>query len=94
MNRCLQIVYKDKQANFNELLVKDDSVSIHHQYLRKATVDMFKFSRGLSLKIVNELFHCREQISYELRQRSQLQIFLLHLVFRGTESLKCLRPKI
>ena len=76
MNRCLQIVYKDKQANFNELLVKDDSVSIHHQYLRKTRVDMFKFSRGLSLKTFNELFKCREQIPYELRQRFQFQISL------------------
>ena len=74
MNRCLQVVYKDKQTNFNELLVKDDSASIHHQYLHKATVDMFKFSRGLSLKIFNELFQCREQIPYELRKRSQFQI--------------------
>ena len=28
--RCLRIIYNDKHSNFEELLVKDNSVSIHH----------------------------------------------------------------
>ena len=36
--RCLRIVYNDKKSNFNKLLVKDDSVSIHHQNLQKLAV--------------------------------------------------------
>ena len=67
-------------------LVKDGPVSIHHQNLQKLTVEMFKVSRGLSPEIVNELFQCREQISYELRQGSQLQIPWVHSVFGGTEN--------
>ena len=35
---------------------------------------MFKVSRGLSHEVVDELFQFREQIPYELRQRSQFQI--------------------
>ena len=71
--RCLRIVYNDKKSNFNELLVKDGSVSIHHQNLQKLAVEMFKVSRGLSHEIVNELFQFREQY-YELRQRPEFQI--------------------
>ena len=63
--RCLRIVYNDKKSNFNELLVKDGSVSIHHQNLQKLAVEMFKASRGLTPEIVNELFQFRE-IPYEL----------------------------
>ena len=59
--RCLLIVCNDKKSNFNELLVKDSPVSIHHQNLQKLTVEMFKVSRGLSPEIFNELFQCREQ---------------------------------
>ena len=55
---------------------------------------MFKVSRGLSPKIVYELFQFSEQIPYELRQRLQFQISWVHLVFSGTESLKLLGPKI
>ena len=67
--RCLWIVYNNKKSNFNELLVKDGSVSIHHQNLQKLGVEMFKVSRVLSPEIVNELFQLTEQIPYELRQR-------------------------
>ena len=35
---------------------------------------MIKASRGLSPKIVNEVFQFREQIPHELRQRPQFQI--------------------
>ena len=54
--RCLRIVFNDKKSNFNELLPKDGSVSIHHQNLQKLVVAMFKVSRSLSPKMVNELF--------------------------------------
>ena len=85
---CLRIVYNDKKSYFNELLVKDDSVSIHHQNLQKLAVEMFRVCREISPEIVNELFQFRRQISYELRQRSQFQISWVHSVFSGTESLK------
>ena len=45
--RCLRIVYNDKKSSFNEVLVKDGSISIHHQNSEKLTVEMFKVSRGL-----------------------------------------------
>ena len=92
--RCLWIVYNDKKSNFNELLVKDGSVSIHHQNLQKLAVEMFKVSRGLSPEIVNELFQFTEQIPYEFRQRPQFQILWVHSAFSGTENIKFLGPKI
>ena len=92
--RCRRIVYNDKKSNSNELLVKDGSVSIHHQNLQKLAVEIFKAYRGLSPEIVSELFQFREQIPYELRQRSQFQIPWFHSVFSSTESLRYLGPKI
>ena len=92
--RCLRIVYNDKKSNFNALLVKDGSVSIHHQNLRKLAIEMFQVSRGLSPEIVNELFKFREQIPYELIRRPQFQIPWVHSVFTGTESLTFLGPMI
>ena len=56
------IVYNDKKLNFNEILLKDGSVSIHHPNLQKLTIEMFKVSSGLNSKIVNELFQFRDHI--------------------------------
>ena len=55
---------------------------------------MFKVSTDLSPKILHELFQFREQLPYELKQRSQFQIPLVHSVFSGTESIKFLGSKI
>ena len=76
--RCLRIVYNDKKSNFYELLVKDGSVFLHHQNLKNLV--MLKVCRGSSPDIVNELFQFREHIPYELRQRSQFEIPLVHSV--------------
>ena len=92
--QCLRIVNNDKKSNFNELLVKVGYVSIHHQNLQKLAVEIFKVSRGLSPEIVNELFQFREQIPYELRQRSYFQIPWLLSVFSGTESLRFIGQNI
>ena len=75
-----RIVYNDNISGFDELLVKDGSVSIHHQNLQKLAVEMFKVSRGLSPEILNESFRFREQITYELRQRSRFQFPWVHSV--------------
>ena len=92
--RCLRIVYNYKKSNFNKILVKDGSVSIHHQNLQKLAIEIFKVSRGLNPANVNKLFQFREQISYELRQGPQFQIPWVYSIFSGTESLKFLRLKI
>ena len=84
--RCLRRVYNDKKSNFN--------VSIHHQDLQKLEVEIFKVFKGLSPEIINKLFQFRQQIPYELRQGSQFQVPWVHSDFSGTESLKCLGPKI
>ena len=69
--RFLQIVYNNKKRNVNDLLEKDDSVSIHHQSLQKLAVEMFQVSTGLNSELVNEIFQSREQTPYQLRQRPQ-----------------------
>ena len=78
--QCLRIVYNDKKSNFNERLVKDGSVSIHHQKLQNMAFEMFKASRGLGVEIGNELFQFREQMPNELKQIFQFQILLVHSI--------------
>ena len=63
--RYLRIVYSNKKSNFNKLLVRDGSASIHHQNLQKLAAEMFKVSIGLSLEIFDEFFQFREQIPDE-----------------------------
>ena len=55
---------------------------------------MFKVSKGLCPEIVKGLFQFRNDIPYNLRQRSQFHIPPVRTVFSGTESIKYLGLKI
>ena len=92
--RSLRIIHSDKTSDFSELLEKDGFVSIRNQNIRQLATEMFKVSKGLCLGIVKGLFQFRNEIHYNLRQRSQFHIPPVRTVFSGTESIKFLGPKI
>ena len=54
--RALRITYGDKTSTFQQLLEKDNSVSIHHRNLQALATEMFKISNNLSPDIVKENF--------------------------------------
>ena len=54
--RALRITYGDKTSIFQQLLEKDNSVSIHHRNLQTLATEMFKISNNLSLDFVKEIF--------------------------------------
>ena len=57
--RCLRIVYNDKNPTYGNLLVRDWSVSVHVRNLRILATEMFKVDRGLSPPIFTEPFNKR-----------------------------------
>ena len=52
--RSLRITYQDNTSIFQELLNKDNSVSIHHRSLQVLATEMFKIYRDLSPEIPKE----------------------------------------
>ena len=60
--RALRITYNDKSSTFQELLDKDNSVSIHHRNIRVLATEIYKVLHEYSLAILNEVFvpsHCK-----------------------------------
>ena len=55
---------------------------------------MFEVSKGICPEIVKGLFQFRNEIPYNLRQRSDFRIPPVRAVFSGAESIKFLGPKI
>ena len=49
--RCLRIIYNDKHSNFEELLNKDNSVSIHHNNVHALDIEMYKVANSMSPEI-------------------------------------------
>ena len=88
--RCLQIIYNDKQSSFIELLEKDNSVSIHRRNLQILAIEMFKASNGLSPVLMNDIFKLRGEQTYNLRELSQFYGPKVYSVYNGTKSVSFL----
>ena len=91
--RSLRITYQDNMSTFQQLLNKDNYVSIHHRNLQVLATEMFKIHRGLSPKILRETFVSKIN-SYNLRRNGTFEKRKVHSVYDGTESLSILGPKI
>ena len=54
--KALRIVYNDRQSSFDELLEKDNSVSIHTRNLQLLIIEIYKIKHNLSPPLVINLF--------------------------------------
>ena len=92
--RCLRIIYSDKQSSFEALLEKDGSVSIHNRNIQILATEMFKIENDLSPEIMTELFEQRNEHHYNLRNNVHFITPQIRTVYRGSESISFLGPKI
>ena len=92
--RCLRVIYLDKQSLFETLLAKDGSVSVHNRNLQFLATDMCKIKNDLSPSIVTELFEQRNEQHCDLRKYSQFTIPPITTVYHGSESISFLERKI
>ena len=84
----LRITYNNKSPSFQDLLDRDNSVTIHHRNIRTLEV-----LHGLSPPLFNEVFMERN-CSYNLQGSNFLNRRRVNSVKFGTESVSFLAPKI
>ena len=97
--RALQIVYMDNLSSFEELLIKDKSVKIHHRNIQLLATEMFKVKLGIAPTFMSDIFTIRNisenAVAGNLRRSSVFYNFENPRSVRyGTETLRCLGPKI
>ena len=67
--RALRIAYNDYVSDFNSLLEKDDTVTIHHRNIQALTLEIYKSLNNLNPEFMKEVF-CLKQLNYPLRNQS------------------------
>ena len=70
--RCFRIIYNNKYSNFEEMLVKDNS--INHINIKTISVEIHKVAIGMSQEIMNNIFKLRNNKLYYLRHTSQFLV--------------------
>ena len=59
--RALRIVYKDFNSSFQELLIEDNALNIHHRNLQKLVTEILKIKNSLSPEFINDVFEFIEK---------------------------------
>ena len=82
----LRLIHNDKLPSYEELLEKDESVSIHHKNIQNLAIEMFQIKHGQSLETVSDIFaqttqHCNFKQNRDFRMRS------VKSVYHGSESI-------
>ena len=65
--RCMRIIYNDKQSSFKMLLEKDSSVSINDRNIVCLVTEMYKVCNRLSPPPVSNIFREKYRHPYNLR---------------------------
>ena len=63
--RYLRLIYNYKSSSYNELSLKDGSVSIYHRNIQNLATEMFKVK--MSPELVADTFLQRKQTQHNLR---------------------------
>ena len=92
--KCLWLIYNDKLSSFEDLLEKDNSVSIHHKNLQALAIEMFKVHPKTSPEIMQEAFQVKEKGNYNIRNQTYFVIPQVKSVNHGLESILFLKSKI
>ena len=89
----LRIVYKDFESSFQDLLIEDNSLKIHHRNLQKLVTEIFKVKNGLSPELMNDNFEFIEK-PYSLRTTSHCRSRKIGTTEYGIETPSYLGPKL
>ena len=83
--RALRTVYKDFNSSFQELLIENNSLNIHHRNLQKLVTEIFKVKNGLSPELMHGVFEFIEK-PYSLRTTSHFRSRKIRTTKYGIET--------
>jgi len=92
--KALRVVYNDHKSTFEELLQKNDSVTIKVPNIRALSIEMFSVKTGKAPKIMNDVFTYTSGSKYFLRGNKDFRSSRIRTENYGTSSLTFLGPKL
>ena len=91
--RALRITYRDDTSPFDELLLKDQTFTVHERNIQKLATLMYKVKNDLCPRVVKEIFPTSE-LPYELRKEKLWESTNIRTTLYGTETILYRGPDI
>ena len=91
--RALRIVYNDNESTFEDLLKKNNFVSIHNKNIQLLGIELYKVKNNLSTHLMSEILSLRN-IDYNLHSQTDFKQGPVNTMNYGLKSLRYLAPKI
>ena len=91
--RALRIAYQDRTSSFEELLITDNSVSIHQRNLQLLVTEIYRTRMNLNPPFMKEIFLERE-IHYNLRVANNIYANKPRTTAYGLENVSFLGKKL
>ena len=92
--RCLHVSYNDCLSSFEELLERDNSVSVHKRSIQCLAIELYRTFNDICPDIMKDVFHLNTSSNYNIRNRHTFTTRSVKTVYYGIESLSCLAPKV
>ena len=91
--RALRLVYKDNISTFEQLLIIDNSFTVHHRNVQNLAIELYKVQNDLAPKFMNSIFKLTNN-RYNLRGDSSFETSNIRTVCYGSETLSFRGPQI
>ena len=91
--RALRLAYNDYRSSFEELLINDKSISIHHRNIHNVAIEMYKVKNNLSPPIMQEIFEYKSS-GPKTRMGDKFVRPNVNKVYKGEHSLRSFGPVV
>ena len=92
--RFLRVTYNDVLSSFEELLERDNPVSVHNENIQCLAIELCKVFNDICPDIMKDVFRLSTSSNYDIRSRRTFTTRSVKIVYYGTESLSYLTPKV
>ena len=91
--RALRIIHKDSTSNFQELLSKSNSVSVHQRNLQLLLIEIYKTVHKLNPTFMTQVFE-EKNIPYNFRENNSLALPKVKTTSYGIDNIRYIGKKL
>ena len=92
MKKTLRLVYNDHDSSFGELLLTDNSLTIHERNIQKLAIEMYKVANNITPSFVKSICPLSTN-PYNLRNKQTYEVENIHISKYGSETVSYMDPK-